>query len=131
MQTQEHAQTALEFLAKADTHFIEGDQLQASEKLWGAAAHAVLAIALERGWPHTIHPSLKRAAERLTAEQNDPLIAAYFVAAEQYHRDFYHRFLEADEWQTDRPKVRDFVARVLALRDGDAGPGRNGQPATG
>ena len=130
METQEHAQTALEFLAKADTHFVEGDQLQASEKLWGAAAHAVLAVAIERGWPHTSHPALKRAAERLAVEHNDPQIADRFVAAEQYHCDFYHRFLEAEEWQTDRPKVRDFVARVLALRGGDASLGRNGQPAT-
>ena len=34
----EHAQTALEFLEKADQHFADGDQIQASEKLWGAAA---------------------------------------------------------------------------------------------
>ena len=130
MQTQEHAQTALEYLAKADTHFVDGDQPQASEKLWGAAAHAVMAVAIERGWPHTSHPALKRAAERLAVEHNDPQIADRFVAAEQYHRDFYHLFMEADEWRADRPKVRDFVARVLALRDGDAGPGRNGPPAT-
>ena len=126
MQTQEHAQTALEFLAKADTHFIDRDQLQASEKLWDAAAHAVLAVAIERGWPHTSHPALKRAAERLAQEHNDPLVAYGFLAAEYYHRDFYHRFMEAEEWQADRPKVRDFVDRVLALRGGDAGAGRNG-----
>ena len=126
MQTQEHAQTALEFLEKADTHFAEGDQLQASEKLWGAAAHAVMAVALERGWPHTSHPSLKRAAERLTAEHNDPQIADRFGIAEKYHIDFYHLALTEEEWLADRPKVRDLVARILALRDGDAGPGRNG-----
>ena len=38
MLTHEHAQTALEFLEKADQHFADGDQIQASEKLWGAAA---------------------------------------------------------------------------------------------
>ena len=35
MLTQEHAQTALDFLEKADSYFEEGDQIQASEKLWG------------------------------------------------------------------------------------------------
>ena len=115
MQTQEHAQTALEFLAKADTHFVDGDQPQASEKLWDAAAHAMMAVALERGWPHANRSALKRAAERLTAEHNDPLIAAGFVVAEKYHFDFCYRFMEEEEWKTDRPKVRDFVARALAL----------------
>ena len=120
MQTQEHAQAALEFLAKADTHFVDEDQLQASEKLWGAAAHAVMAVALERGWPHTSRRDLKRAAERLTVEHNDLLIAAGFGVAEKYHMDFCYRFMEAEEWKTDRPKVRDFVARVLELL-GDMG----------
>ena len=128
MQTEEHAQTALEFLAKADKHFAEGDQLQASEKLWGAAAHAMIAVALERGWPHTSHPALKRAADRLSEEHNDPQIADRFGVAEKYHIDFYHLALSDEEWLADRPRVRDVVTRILALRGRDAGPGRNGQP---
>ena len=128
MLTHEHAQTALEFLDQADQHFADGEQIQASEKLWGAAAHAVTAIAQERGWPHTSRPALKRAAERLSAEHNDPQIADRFGAAEKYHFDSHHLFMEAEEWTTDRPKVRDLVARVLALRGNNAGPGRNGQP---
>ena len=60
----EHAQTSLEFLEKADRHYADGDQIQASEKLWGAAAQAIMAVSIERGWPHTSHPAMKRAAER-------------------------------------------------------------------
>ncbi len=126
MLTQEqHALTALDFLVKADRHFADGDQIQASEKLWGAAAHAVMSVSLERGWPHTSHPAMKRAAESLAEEYNDPLIASNFGIAEKYHRDFYHLFMEDEEWTTDRPKVRDFVDRVLGLlgetgRDGQA-----------
>ncbi len=116
MLTQEqHAQTALDFLEKADRHYAEGDQIQASEKLWGASAHAVMAVSLKRGWPHTSHPAMKRAAERLAGEHGDPQIADRFSVAEKYHRDFYHLFMEDEEWTTDRPKVRDLVARLLAL----------------
>ena len=128
MLTHEHAQTALEFLEKADRHFADDDQIQASEKLWGAAAHTVMAIAQERGYPHTSHPALKRAAEQLSAEQNDPLITANFGVAEKYQLDSHHLFMEAEEWTTDRPKVHDLVARVLALHGNNAGPGRNAQP---
>ena len=117
MPTQDqHAQTALDFLEKADRHFADGDQIQASEKLWGAAAQAIMAVALERGWSHTSHPAMKRAAEWLADELSDPVIASNFAVAEKYHRDFYHLFMEDEEWTTDRPKVRDFVARVLSLR---------------
>ena len=125
MLTQEqHAQTALDFLEKADRHYADGDQIQASEKLWGAAAQAIMAVCLDRGWPHTSHPAMKRAAERLAAEHNDQLIASDFGVAEKYHRDFYHLFMEDWEWTQDRPKIRELVARLLALR-GDSG--RNGQ----
>ena len=124
MPTQEHAQTALDFLEKADRYFEEGDQIQASEKLWGAAAHAILAVSMERGWPGSSHRAIKEAAERLADEYGDPLISAEFSTARQYHRDFYHLFLEDYEWLADRPKIRDLVARVLALR-GESG--RNGQ----
>ena len=123
MLTQEHAQTALDFLAKADRYFEEGDQIQASEKLWGAAAHAILAVSIERGWPHTSHPAMKRAAERLSEEHGDPLIAAYFGIAEKYHIDFYHLAMTEEAWAADRPKVRDVVTRVLALRGGQNGVG--------
>ena len=123
---EQHAQTALDFLEKADRHFAEGDQIQASEKLWGATAHAVMSVSLGRGWPHTSHPAMKRAAERLSEEHGDPQIADRFAVAEKYHRDFYHLFMEEEEWTTDRPKIRDLVARVLALRSHG---GQNGQAA--
>ena len=121
MLTQEHAQTALDFLEKADSYFEEGDQIQASEKLWGAAAHAILAVSIERGWPHTSHPAMKRAAEQLSQEQNDTQIADRFGLAEKYYRDFYHLFMEDWEWIQDRPKIRELVARVLTLRGGQNG----------
>jgi hypothetical protein len=121
---EQHAQTAVEFLEKADRHFAEKDQVQASEKLWGAAAHAVIAVSIERGWPHTSHPAMKRAAERLADDHDDQLIASNFGIAEKYHRDFYHLFMEDEEWLTDRLKVHDVVARLLALLDDGR---RNGQ----
>lgn len=120
----QHAQTALEFLEKADRHFSDGDQIQASEKLWGAAAQAIMAVCLARCWPHTSHPAMKRAAERLALDHGDQLIASNFGIAEKYHRDFYHLFMEDEEWTTDRPKVHDLVQRVLALSRGTESNGQ-------
>ena len=115
MLVQEHAQTAREFLAAADREFAAGDVLQGSEKMWGAASHAVMALAQQQGWPYGSHRALKNAVERLAVEHNDPAIRDRFVAAEKFHRNFYHDFMEDFELAGDRPLVRDFVERVLAL----------------
>ena len=115
MSPREHRQVALDFLAVSDEEFERGDVLQGAEKLWGAAAHAVMAAAQEREWPHESHRSLKNAAMNLSEEAEDPLIDAYFLAAEKFHRHFYHDSMEDWERDADRPKVHDFVRRVLDL----------------
>ena len=118
MLTQEHAQAALEFLEKADSCFEEGDQKQASEKLWGAAAHAVMAVVPENSISVESHLELRTIAERLAVEHNDSLISSGFSIAGMYYHDSHHvhLLLDSDEWLDDRPKVGNFVTRVLALR---------------
>ena len=115
MLTQEHAQTAQEFLAAADHEFMAGDILQGSEKMWGAASHAVMAVAQQRGWRYTKHRDLSKAARMLSEESGDPSIADRFAIAEKFHANFYHDFMEEYEFDYGRGVVRDFVARVLAL----------------
>ena len=114
MTTDEHREQALRFLEDSDREFEVGDDLQASEKLWGAASHALMFAMAGRGWPSGTHRALKMAAERLAQEQDDPLIAAYFTAAEKFHSNFYHGSMETYELDADRPKVHEFVERVLA-----------------
>ena len=97
MNPQEHIQTAQEFLAKSEEEFSNGDNLQASEKLWGAAVHAVLATAQQRGWNYGSHRDLMQAARRISEEQNDTSIYAQFDAARKLHANFYHGFLENHE----------------------------------
>lgn len=115
MSPREHRQVALDFLAASDEEFERGDVLQVAEKLWGAAAHAVMSVAQEQELPYASHRALKNAAIRLSEDRNDPLIEAYFLAAEKFHRHFYHDSMEDWERDADRPLVHDFVRRVLAL----------------
>ena len=115
MSPREHRQVALDFLAASDEEFERGDVLQGAEKLWGAAAHAVMAAAQEREWPHESHRSLKNAAIKLSAEAKDPSIEHLFLAAEKFHRHFYHDSMEDWERDADRPLVHDLVRRVLEL----------------
>ena len=60
----ERSQTARAFLARSGREFADGNTLVGSELLWGAAAHAILAIATERGWHKNSHGAIKTAARR-------------------------------------------------------------------
>ena len=76
MQTRDHVRTAREFLTAADREFEAGDHLQASEKLWGAASHALIAVAQQRNLPHGSHRALKKAAQLLVDETGDMALLA-------------------------------------------------------
>lgn len=115
MLTQEHSQTAREFLLASDREFATGDILQGSEKLWGAAAHAVMAVAQQRGWRFSDHRALRSAADRLADELQEPILASNFSVAEKFHANFYHDFMQDFEIEGDRKNVRDFVSSILSL----------------
>lgn len=110
-----HDEVARNFLRDADREFEAGDSLQASEKLWGAATHAIMALAQQRGWDSRSHRALKLAARRVSEEQADDTIRLKFAVAEKCHINFYHGFLEDYEIEEVRPDVHDFVNRVLGL----------------
>ena len=115
MLAQQHTQTANEFLQAADREFANGDTLQASEKMWGAASHAIMAIAQRRGWPHGTHRSLSQAVQRIARELDDLEMRGMFSMAEQFHANFYHGHLEGFQVEDYREEVRLFINRLTAL----------------
>ena len=50
-----HAVHSRRMLDHAAAMLAQGDRLQASEKIWGAAAHRLKEIAAERQWPNDSH----------------------------------------------------------------------------
>ena len=115
MHIQKHIETAQGFLEAADREFSAGEHLQGSEKLWGAASHAVMAAAQRHGWPYGSHRAMKTAVDMMAEEYDDPLLPGGFGFAEKFHANFYHDFMEDYQLDADRPKIRDFVHRVIAL----------------
>ena len=115
MLTQEHAQTARAFLDEADREFAEGDALQASEKMWGAASHAIMAVALQRGQDCGTHRKMVNLAWDIAREQDDVWLRAGISTAQQFHANFYHGFMETEDMEPNAEIVRQFVARMLAL----------------
>ncbi len=119
MLTTDHAQTAAGFLADSDREFASGDVLQASEKLWGAAAHAVMAVAQQRGLECGTHRTLINSARQIAEEQNDDLLRSEMrvgiLAAQHFHSNFYNSAMEPEDVAYDRPLAHRFVALMLAL----------------
>ena len=144
----DHAQMARRFLEHARTGLQKGDRLQASEKVWGAAAHALNSIAVQRGWRHRSHSSVFDVGEHLGREFNrEERFGIYLDRADAMHTNFYQnnrnegatrlaladveQFVdELDEIRASPPrpfKVRDSDDRVrlghlLGLRAGDRPP---------
>ena len=115
MEVEDHIRKAREFLAVSDREFSEADNMQASEKLWGAVAQILIAVAKHRGWRYSTHRSMKDAAEAIALELADDNIEEVFAVAEKFHANFYHNFMD-DVWITnDRPKIHNFVNRVIGL----------------
>ena len=112
---QEHILTALDFLSRSDHYFAEGDRLQGSEKLWGASAHAIMAVARSRGWKLGRHIDLREDAEKLASELSDPVLFQRFKVAEKFHANYYHGFMDMAIIETLRPSAHRFVQRVLSL----------------
>ena len=80
MTAEEHAQTARDFLTASDREFTAGDHRQGSEKLYGAATQAVIAICQQRGWRYQSHRAMKNAVQRLNDERSDDSILGGFIA---------------------------------------------------
>ena len=135
MQTQpmsvlEHRETAVRFLGEADDYFRVGDDLQGAEKMWGAAAHGVIAVCQQRGWGHRSHRAMNNAVLRLADEIRDAgnadaaeLLISGFALAANCHTHFYHRDLDLDGgdgrfFNTAKRTVERFVNSMVAMSEG-------------
>ena len=114
---------AVDFLAQSDREFDAGDRRQGSEKLYGAATQVVIAAAKQRGWQYRSHRATKNAVIQLESEYQDPLLIAGFLAAEKFHKNFFHDEMEDYEIVADRPIVHRFVHRLVALVNDQASDG--------
>ena len=115
MNAAEHAETARDFLAVSDREFAAGDHLQGSEKLYGAATQAIIAVCQQRGWRYKSHRAMQQAVTALSQEYNQLLLSGGYSAANRFHENFFHDHLEDYEIESERPAVHYFVNRLLTL----------------
>lgn len=126
----EHAQISRRFLEHARAQLAVGDRLQAAEKVWGAAAHALKAVGEQRGWLHDGHANLFDIGEHLgrefdRAEEFD----RYLARADYMHRNFYKNdrseaaisFALSDvaQFVNELEQIRNAPPRAYVVQDND------------
>ena len=61
------------------------------------------------------HRAQRVAVEEISAERNDPHIKTAYALAGKFHSNFYHGFMEEEDWAHESPIVRDFTEHMLGL----------------
>ena len=83
-------------IGQANDYLRRRNNVQASEKGWGAAAQALKAIAEERGWNHNSHGLIVDIAQQIADEQGRPDLVGLFGTAQALHTNFYENWLSSD-----------------------------------
>ena len=118
-----HAQISRRFLEQARIHLDEHDRLQAAEKIWGAAAHALKAIGEQRGWSHDNHAKIFWISQHLGREFGLEREFAHYIAHAGYmHHDFYNTPWSEDAIELSLNDTVDFVAELEAIRNSPPRP---------
>ena len=89
-----------------------GDLIQASEKLWGAAAQALKSVAEPRGWKHNSHAQFYNIMAEIERESQSSSLRRDFGSASELHTNFYENWLDEDQIRRRAEDVRHFVEEL-------------------
>ncbi len=91
------------------------DYAQASEKLWGAMAEIIKAVAAKRGVELGTHRSLGEFVSRLQKEHPEWDLVPAFGLGNTLHTNFYEDWLPPDHVELYANVVREFIERLRTL----------------
>lgn len=116
MSPPEHRAMSERFLVHAQHELDAGRRLQASEKIWGAVAHQLAAIAEERGWEHRRHSQFGDIVEYLEREHGRNDLIPTLRYFEYYHSNFYSNSVTTSNIRRGLRDAPEFIAELEALR---------------
>ena len=113
------AQKARDLLFEAYVEFADGeDHLKACEKLWQSAAHAIAAVAQQRGWEcNEDWESLYAVLDRLSEEAEEPYLISSFSALQMFRDNVEYDFMEDFQLKSARPRARRFIEKILSMQE--------------
>ena len=112
-----HTQLNGKFLTDAKTLLDKQDYVQASEKLWGATAQIIKAIALKRGKRLRSHESINKYVVQISKELGDKSILDYSSIANSLHQNFYEDWLEPETVIQNAKTIEKLIKKLKPLAD--------------
>ena len=100
------------YLDEAEKLIKKKDYVQASEKLWGAAAEIVKVVAAKRGVEIKSHGELYKFVAKLGTELGDPELSRLFGLAGALHQNFYENWLPPATVVDHAEAVNELVAKL-------------------
>ncbi|ODS30729.1 MAG: Archaeal PaREP1/PaREP8 family protein [Candidatus Scalindua rubra] len=112
-----HIELNGKYLQDAKALLKKQDYPQASEKLWGATAQIIKAIALKRGKKLRSHESISKYVVELSKELNDNSILDYFGLANSLHQNFYENWLAPEMVSRYAKIIEKLIKKLRPLAD--------------
>ena len=111
-----YAAISQRLLREAQEELDAGDCLQASEKAWGAAAHAIKSVAEKWGWYHQGHYRLNAVVDFIAIEHGRQDLVNLYLSPTVTHINYYEHRLEADKVQMAIDDTKIFVDEMDKIR---------------
>ncbi len=119
----QHLQISRRFIEHAKDELANGERLQASEKVWGAAGHAIAAYGKERGWLTGKYPHKETIAYLISDEFDDAKqLETIYQGFNAEHINFYQNHRDGYAIERSIGQVELFVGQVEKLMKAEPQP---------
>ena len=115
-------QLSQRFLKHAQEQLEMGDTLQASEKAYGAVAHAVKSYGELRGWNHSNHHRVGLILDQLSDEESDISLTTDFAIVESIHNNFFEYVMPTNRVRGSVSIAKNIIDRLEVLRHSEPQP---------
>lgn len=103
------------YFTEAKEFLDRGDLVQASEKLWGAAALAVKMVAGRRGLKLEKRGSLWEFVSRLSRECGEEDIVTLFIVANGLRRNFYENQMDRESLEVAVRNIKKLIEKLKRI----------------
>lgn len=115
-----HSRLCEKYLKDGKELLAKGDYAQASEKLWGAAAQIVKALAAAEGREIRSHADLHRYIVEVAKRTGDDEVRALWQSALALHQNFYENWLPAEMVEANARDVEKLIEKLRKLLEARA-----------
>ena len=117
-----HMAISRRFLQQAREELAKSERLQASDKIWGAASHAIAAVGKERGWLTDDYFPKQNIAAHLSEEFNNPALLDRYTIFQAHHVNFYQNDRDEGEIRRAIDHAEAFVDAIQRIRESEPQP---------